>query len=145
MGQTSGVGLVEVYDNDQAADSALANISIRGFVEIADNVMIGGFTLGGNSNPSRVAVRSLGPSLTDSGLSNVLADPTLELHNANGAVMISNGDWQSDPVSAGQRTGFAESERIRHLRPAATGQFTAILAGKNGTVGIGLVEIYNVK
>jgi hypothetical protein len=148
-GQTTGVGLVEIYDNSQAADSALANISTRGFVQMADNVMIGGFTLGGNNKPSRVAVRGVGPSLAQFGLSDVLADPTLELHNANGTVMISNDNWTDDPVMATALTvnGLApqdghESGIFASLPP---GQFTVILAGKNGGVGIGLVEIYNVK
>jgi uncharacterized repeat protein (TIGR01451 family) len=150
VGQTTGVGLVEVYDNNQALDSDLANISTRGFVLTGDNVMIGGFTLGGNNNATRIAVRGLGPSLTNSGLSNVLADPTLELHNANGTIMVSNDDWQSDAVSAAALTanGLAlpnpkESGIFTSLAPP--GQFTAILAGKNGGTGIGLVEIYNLK
>ena len=150
VGQTAGVGLVEVYDNGQAVNSQLANISTRGFVLTADNVMIGGFTLGGTSNPTRIAVRALGPSLTGSGLTNVLADPTLELYNANGTVMVSNDDWQSDPTSAGQLTanGLAlpnpkESGIFTSLAPP--GQFTAIVAGKDGTIGIALVEIYNLK
>lgn len=150
VGQTAGVGLVEVYDNGQAIDAQLANISTRGFVLTADNVMIGGFTLGGTSNPTRIAVRALGPSLTGSGLSSVLDDPTLELYNANGTVMVSNDDWQSDPTSAGQLTanGLAlphpkESGIFTSLAPP--GQFTAIVAGKDGTIGIALVEIYNLK
>ena len=148
-GQTSGIGLVEIYDNNQAVDAQLANISTRGVVQTADNVMIGGFTLGGNNNPSRVAVRALGPSLTSSGLTNVLADPTLQLRNENGTIMISNDDWQSDPVSAGQLS--ANGLALPHPKEAGifatlpAGQFTAILAGKDGGIGIGLVEIYNVR
>ena len=46
----TGVGLVEIYDTNQAADSQLANISTRGFVQTGNNVMIGGFILGGGSN-----------------------------------------------------------------------------------------------
>jgi hypothetical protein len=150
VGGTSGIGLVEVYDNDAAVNSELANISTRGFVQTADAVMIGGFVLGGNNNPTNIAVRALGPSLASFGLSNLLADPTLELHNANGTVMISNDDWLSDPVSAAQLTanGLAlsdpkESGIFAALAPP--GQFTAIVAGKNGGIGIALVEIYNVK
>jgi len=150
VGGTTGIGLVEVYDNNQAVDSALANISTRGFVKIGDEVMIGGFVLGGNNNPTRIAVRALGPSLSNFGLANVLADPTLELHNANGTIMISNDDWLSDPVSAAQLTanGLAlsdpkESGIFTALAPP--GQFTAIVAGKNGGIGIALVEIYNLK
>ena len=150
VGQTTGIGLVEVYDNNQAVDSALANISTRGFVRTGNEVMIGGFVLGGNNLPTRIAVRALGPSLAGAGLSNVLADPTLELHNANGTIMISNDDWQSDPTAAAQLTanGLAlpdpkESGIFTSLAPP--GQFTAIVAGKNGGVGIALVEIYNLK
>jgi hypothetical protein len=149
-GNTTGVGLVEVYDNNQAVDSELANISTRGFVLTGNEVMIGGFTLGGTSTPTDIAVRALGPSLTSAGLSNVLADPTLELHNADGTIMISNDDWTDDPVSAAQLTahGLAlsdpkESGIFTTLAPP--GQFTAIVAGKNGGVGIALVEIYHVQ
>jgi hypothetical protein len=150
VGETTGIGLVEVYDNDQAVDSVLANISTRGFVQTGNEVMIGGFMLGGSSNPTDIAVRALGPSLNSSGLSNVLEDPTLELHNANGTIMVSNDDWQSDPVSAAALTanGLAlpdpkEAGIFTSLAPP--GQFTAILAGKNGGIGIGLVEIYNLR
>jgi hypothetical protein len=147
---TSGVGLIEVYDNNQATDSELANISTRGFVQLGDEVMIGGFTLGGSNTPTDIAVRALGPSLAGNGLSTVLADPTLELHNANGTIMVSNDDWQSDLVSAANLTahGLAlpdpkESGIYTSLAPP--GQFTAIVAGKNGGVGIALVEIYNLR
>lgn len=150
VGQTSGIGLVEIYDNDQAIDSDLANISTRGFVQIADEVMIGGFTLGGNNNPTRIAVRALGPSLSSFGLVNLLADPTLELHNANGTIMVSNDNWMDDPVSAVELTanGLAlpdtmESGIFTDLAPP--GQFTAIVAGKDGGIGIALVEIYNLR
>jgi hypothetical protein len=147
-GQTTGIGTVEVYDNDPEADSQLANISTRGFVQTGDNVMIGGFMLGLGSGNVQVAVRGLGPSLSQFGLSNLLADPTLELHDSNGTTLASNDDWQSDAVSAGQLTahGLAlpnskESGIFTSLPPGA---FTAILAGKTGGIGIGLVEIYNL-
>jgi len=149
-GGTTGVGTVEVYDANSAADAELANISTRGFVRTGNEVMIAGFILGANSSPTNMAVRGLGPSLSNSGLSNVLADPTLELHNANGTIMVSNDDWLDDPLSAAKLTahGLAlpntkESGIFTSLAPP--GQFTAVLAGKNGGVGIGLVEIYNVK
>ena len=146
----TGIGLVEVYDNDQSADSDLANISTRGFVQTGDNVMIGGFVLGGNNNGTRIAVRALGPSLSGVGLANVLADPTLELHNANGTIMISNDNWQSDSASATLLTAHGlglsnPNESGIFIVSAPPGQFTAIVAGKNGTIGIALVEIYNVK
>jgi hypothetical protein len=150
VNQTMGVGLVEIYDTDQALDSDLANISTRGFVQVADEVMIGGFTLGGNNNATRMAVRALGPSLSSAGLANLLQDPTLELYNANGTIMVSNDNWKDDAVSAAHLTanGLAlpndlESGIFTDLAPP--GQFTAIVAGKNGGIGIALVEIYNLR
>ena len=71
----TGVGLVEVYDLDRTANSNLANISTRGFVQTGDNVMIGGFILTG-TGMRKVIVRAIGPSLPVPG---ALADPTLEL------------------------------------------------------------------
>jgi hypothetical protein len=148
-GETSGVGLIEVYDNNQAVDSQLANISTRGFVRAGSNVMIGGFILGGSSSPSRIAVRGIGPSLNEFGLTNLLADPTLELHDANGATLVANDDWLDDQASAVQLIavglGLHDSKESGIFTSLPAGQFTAILAGKNGGIGIGLVEIYNLK
>ena len=140
---------MEIYDVDQAASSQLANISTRGFVQAGANVMIGGFILGGSSNNTGIAVRGIGPSLAQFGLSPVLADPTLDLFDAHGTRLISNDNWQDDPASAGQLTahGLAPQNPLEAgifaLLPP--GAFTAILAGKNGGTGIGLVEIYNLQ
>lgn len=148
----TGVGVVEVYDvNQPQANSELANISTRGFVQTGENVMIGGFILSGppqSGNNTTIAVRGIGPALSQLGLSNVLADPTLELRDSNGMLLIANDNWQDDPISAAQLSanGLAlqnalESGIVASLPPGA---FTAILAGKNGGAGIGLVEIYNL-
>jgi hypothetical protein len=149
IGETTGIGLMEIYDNDQAVDSAMANISTRGFVETGNDVLIGGFILGGSTNSTHVAVRALGPSLASFGLTNLLADPTLELHNANGATLVSNDDWQSDSTSAALLTanglGLPNPKESGIFTSLPPGQFTAIVAGKNGTTGIGLVEIYDLR
>jgi hypothetical protein len=143
-----GVGLVEIYDTSQGTGSQLANISTRGFVRTGNNVMIGGFILGGGSNETRIVVRGIGPSLAQFGLSPVLTDPTLELRNADGALLLSNDDWQDDSASAAQLVSrnlapqHPKESGIFALLPP--GAFTAILAGKSGGTGIGLVEIYNV-
>jgi hypothetical protein len=145
--QGTGVGLVEVYDTNTSSNSQLANISTRGLVQTAENVMIGGFILGGSSSNTRVALRGIGPSLAQFGLSPVLADPTLELHDSNGATLIANDDWQEDPVSAGQLSAanlaLSDPKESGIFTVLPPGQFTAILAGKNGGIGIGLVELYN--
>ncbi|HSH37792.1 MAG TPA: hypothetical protein VK993_03320, partial [Chthoniobacterales bacterium] len=95
FGSSTGVGLIELYDLAQASNSRLANISTRGFVQTADNAMIGGFIMGGSPGAGgRVVVRALGPSLAESGVSNALADPTVELYDSNGAVLATNNDWK---------------------------------------------------
>jgi hypothetical protein len=134
---TTGVGLVEIYDLDQAATSRLANISTRAFVGAGDRVTIGGFILGGGES-AQVEIYGVGPSLAASGVSGVLADPTLELRDSNGVLLASNDNCGAISIHP---LDPAEACIEISLPPGA---FTVILAGKNGGTGIGLVEIYNV-
>lgn len=139
-----GVAVVEAYDLQQTPNSKLANISTRGFVDLDDNVMIGGFIVGGTSN---YVVRGLGPSLGNAGIMNPLVNPTIELRNGSGALLTENDDWQSAQDAAQiQAVGLApndpnESALFANL-PA--GAYTAILRGKDNSTGVGLVEIYNL-
>ncbi|HZE56783.1 MAG TPA: Ig-like domain-containing protein [Chthoniobacterales bacterium] len=147
-GNTAGVGIVEVFDNNQAANSQLAQISTRGLVQGGNSVMIAGFILGGSQNPTHVAIRGIGPSLGQFGINNPLPDPTLELHDGNGTLLIANDNWLDDPVSAAQLTAnglaLSNTKESGIFTTLPAGQFTAILAGKNGS-GIGVVEAYNLK
>jgi hypothetical protein len=143
----SGVALIEVYNLNQAASSRLDNISTRAFISTGDDIVIAGFILGGQSGPDRVIVRGIGPSLTTAGVPDALADPTLELHDNNGALLVANNDWQDDPIQASELTsaGLApssnlESGIVTNLPP---GLYTALLAGGNNGSGIGLVEVYD--
>jgi len=153
----TGVGLVEVYELDNPGtvpSSFLRNISSRSVVLTADDVMIGGFIVQG-SGPKRVIVRAIGPELSRYGVQNVLTDPTLELHNAAGALIASNDNWQTtviggiitkDQVMDIQSSGHAptepsESAIIADLPP---GRYTAIVRGKNIIVGVALVEVYDL-
>jgi hypothetical protein len=145
-----GVGLVEVYDLDGAANARLANISTRGFVQTADNVMIGGFALGGSSiNPAKVVVRALGPSLAQNGITNTLSNPTLQLFDSNGQSVAFNDNWQDDPSQAAQLVALniappnaAESAIVAMLPP---GLYSAVVAGQGGGIGIGLIEVYAIQ
>jgi hypothetical protein len=146
--QTTGVALLEIYDLDKEVDSKLANISTRGLVLTGNNVLIGGFIFGGNTANTSVVVRAIGPSLSKAGLSNTLTDPTLELHDANGNVLASNDDWKDDEAQAHlikiiglAPTDDRESALAITLPP---GGYTAVVFGKNGGTGVGLVEIYNL-
>jgi hypothetical protein len=147
-GNSTGVGLVEAYDLSQNSASVLANISTRGLVETDANVMIAGVIVGPNDrgNPTLV-FRGLGPSLSASGVSKPLQDPMIELHDANGAMIASNDDWQTDPsASFVVASGLApsdsrESALYRQVTPAA---YTVVLRGKDNTIGAGLVEVYRL-
>jgi hypothetical protein len=151
----TGIGVVEVYDLDQAANSELANISSRGFVDINNDVMIGGLIVGGANTDGKatVLVRALGPSLTGSGVQDVLPDPVLELHDSNGATLTTNDNWkindqtQQSQESAIRATAIAPTNDLEGalVVTLSPGAYTAIVRGKNNTVGVGLVEVYNLK
>ena len=146
-GNTSGVALVEVYDLNQGVDSKLANLSTRAFVSTGDNIVIAGFMLGGNSSDDRIVVRGIGPSLTAAGVPNALANPTLELRDSNGTLLIANNDWQDNPVQAAEITaaGLAPTNNLESALAATLppGLYTALLAGLNNGTGIGVVEVYD--
>jgi glucose/arabinose dehydrogenase len=146
--QTSGVGLVEIYDTDPAASSQLANISTRGLVQTGNNVMIGGFILGGHDANVQVAVRGIGPSLSKFGLNGVLADPVLELRDSNGTLLNANDNWTDDPFSAAELMAHGLALQDDHeagiFASLPPGAFTAIMAGQNGGTGLALVEIYSL-
>jgi hypothetical protein len=144
---TSGVGLIEIYDLDQTVATKLANISTRALVGTGDNILIAGFILGGNGPNDQIVVRALGPSLTAFGVPNALANPRLELRDNNGAILIANNDWQDDPAQAAELSaaGFAPSNTLEAAAAVTLppGQYTALVLGdKNGT-GVGLVEVYD--
>jgi plastocyanin len=143
----TGIGLVEVYDLDQSESSQLANISTRASVQTGNNVMIGGFILGGGGANTTVLIRALGPSLTQFGITGALSDPMLELHDSNGAVVGSNNNWKETQESEIEATGLqpsddAESALLETLGPSA---YTAIVTGQGGVTGVGLVEVYRLQ
>ncbi len=144
----TGVGLVEVYDLDQTVNSTLANISTRGLVETGDKVMIGGFIIGGGGGTvSTIVVRAIGPSLSDAGVANPLQDPTLELHNIDGAIVAENDNWKDGPdqqTISDDGLAPANDAESALLATLAPGAYTAIVQGAGDTTGVGLVEVYNL-
>jgi len=144
---TTGIGLVEVYDIDQTSFSDLANLSTRGFVGSGDNVMIGGFIVGGGNGAARVMIRAIGPSLAAAGISNPLQNPTLTLRDGNGALLNSNNDWLDDNGTEIYETGIAPNNTAESaiVMTLPAGHYTAVLAGANGGTGVGLVEFYHLQ
>ena len=135
---TTGVGLIEVYDLNSDSGSKLANISTRAFVQTGTNIMIAGFALGRGTAQDRIVVRGLGPSLQ--GIADTLQDPHLELRNSNGTLLLANDDWAHDKPQAAelqekelQPQHPFESASVASLAPGA---YTALLSGLNNGTGV---------
>jgi mono/diheme cytochrome c family protein len=139
-GNTTGVGLLEIYDLDRGVGPGVLNISTRGRVDVGDNVLIGGLIVAGQTS-QKVIVRAIGPSLPVTGK---LADPTLELHDGNGGLLASNDNWRTDQEAEIIATTIPplndlESAIVATLPPA---NYTAVVRGVNNTAGVAVVEVY---
>jgi hypothetical protein len=123
----------------------LGNISTRLQVGTGDNVLIAGFQIAG-STAKQLVLRAIGPTLAQFGLSNPMQDPTLDLHDSSGIRIAFNDDWrdasnaQSIPQNLQPTNGF-ESALLVTLNP---GGYTAILRGFNNSIGLALVEVYEI-
>jgi hypothetical protein len=140
-GSSTGAALVEVYDLEAGSDSRLANISTRGLVQTGDDILIAGMIFDGQL-ARKTMVRAIGPSLRRV---DALADPTLELRDANGGLVAANDNWQDAPnkqeiiATTIAPSNSLESAILQTLSPA---RYTAIVRGVNNTVGLALVEAY---
>jgi len=140
----TGIGLIDVYQLDTST-SIFSNLSTRGFVGTGENVLIGGLIIG-SGEPPVIVLRAIGPTLSSFGIAQPLQDPTLELRDANGALIAFDNDW-SENTPTGikatllQPTDKRESAIIASLAP---GNYTAIVRGKGGTTGVALVEAYRL-
>ena len=145
----TGTGIVEIYDLGAwpADPGRLVNLSTRGQVELNDDALIGGFIVRGDTQ-ARVIVRAIGPDLTALGVPGALQNPTLELRDRNGTLLASNDDWRDGPQEQEiEDTQLAPNDE-RNSAIVATlfpGQFTAIVRGKEGEAGLGLIEFYDLK
>lgn len=142
----SGTGTLVLGGTPTPAPAQLLNISTRLRVQTGDNVLIGGFIVTG-TDPKKVILRAIGPSL---GIANppvpgALADTILELHESDGTV-VTNDNWKDTQEAEVMATTIPptndlESAIVATLDPGA---YTAIVSGKNGTTGLGLVEAYDL-
>ena len=149
-----GVPDVGAFEFNGVPPSILGNISTRAFVQTGDNVMIGGFIVQG-TEPKRVIIRAIGPELIQYGVPNAMSNPTLELHDATGALIASNDDWPRT-IIGGIITGnqVREIQASRHaprdgresaiIADLPPGNYTAIVRGVNDTTCVGLVEVYDL-
>lgn len=141
-GASRGVALFELYNLDRAQGS-VANISTRGRVETGDQVMIGGFIIGG-STATKVIVRAIGPSLVGEGVPDALLDPTIELYDRDGTLVSANDNWRSNQEGAiidstVPPNDDREAAIVGTLTPGA---YSAVVRGQNETTGVALFEVY---
>ena len=145
-------GLLGISQPASAADGEFVNLSTRGWVGTGNDVGIVGFIIEDGSR--EVLIQALGPELVNRGISNALADPVLTVTNttdrANPMELMVNDNWEdsqgqlvsdlwggSPPLSAGSLS----SAVVLTLEP---GNYTAKVEGKNGTVGVAIVEVFAV-
>lgn len=141
---SSGIALVEVYDPAPESGSRLAQVSTRGSVRTDDDILIGGFIV--LNSATEVLLRAIGPELTAVGISHALENPTLELRDANAALIEANDDWESDNEQAIIDTGVPPRDQRESaiVRTVVPGSYTALVRGKADTSGTALVEIYRL-
>jgi hypothetical protein len=146
--ESSGIGLVEIYDIERGSASRLANLSTRGIVQTGNSVLIGGFIMGPSpAGAGRIVVRALGPSFKDQ-LASALEDPTLELRNPNGELVAQNDNWKDSQQADLERSGLAptnDAESAIFFPALEPNSYTAIVRGKSGAFSLGLVEIYQLQ
>jgi hypothetical protein len=137
----TGTAVVQVYDLDNSANSQLANISTRGYVQTGDNVLFAGTIVVG-ATPQKVIIRALGPSVPVVGR---MSDPTLDLYDGNGTLLESNDNWvDSSNKQAIKDSGIPPNHDLESaiVRTLPLGTYTAIVRSFDGTPGIGVVEVY---
>jgi len=142
----SGIGLIELYDLSANDPGELGNLSVRGEVKTDDNVLFDGVILRGGT-PKRVVFRALGPSLMAKGVPESLQDPTLEVHDGNGALLRSNDNWKDAPnMTEIEASGLAPTDDHESaiLLTLPSGSYTSIVRGVNRTTGIALAEAYKL-
>jgi hypothetical protein len=149
---TQGISLAEIYElYGPGLNSKLGNISGRGFVGSGDDVLISGFIVG-DVGSSTVVVRALGPSLASFGVSDPLSDPILTIYDSKGSIIATNDNWKISDTGGSQQAEIEattippkEDHESAILVTLAPGNYTAIIRDKNQSVGIGIVEAYNLQ
>jgi Putative Ig domain len=142
LGNTVGTGVVDAYDLSPASPARLANIATRGLIQAGDKLMIAGFIV--QNGPVKAVIRAIGPSLSAFGITNALADTTLQLRDVNGAIVRENDNWKSDQKAELETTGLQPTDDLEAalVETIPPGQYTAQVRGKNDSAGIGVVQVY---
>jgi hypothetical protein len=148
---STGVAMAEMYDADTGApNSALVNISARAKVATGDNVLITGFVVSGTSSET-VLIRGIGPGLRGHGIGNALSNTKVTLFDSTGAQITADAGWGNDPwiSGCGDRVGAFPMDRdsldSALLVTIPPGAYTAQITSTDGSTGVGLAEVYEVR
>jgi hypothetical protein len=142
----TGEGLVGVFEVDHP-EVPLIDIATRGNVLGGDDVLIGGFVIGGDA-PRTVVITATGPSLFAAGITHPLENPALTLvRSSDRSIVAANVGWQNAANAAEiEQAGFAPAD-LRESAIMATlapGAYTAIVSGVSGATGVAVVAVYEV-
>lgn len=149
---SSGVVLVEAYDLETETTPRLVNVSARNFAGTGSQTLIAGFVIDG-TEPMRVLIRGVGPTLTDFGVPHVVADPKLDLHstiNQSDTLVATNDDWSDEPgvasasAAAGAFPLHDSSYDAAIVMTLPPGLYSAHVSGLNGSTGEALIEVYEL-
>lgn len=140
---SAGVALFELYDLE-AAKGRIANVSTRSRVEPGENVMIGGFILGGTTGAQKVIIRAIGPSLVASGVGDALLNPRLDVYDGYGSVVASNDNWRSSQETEIIATGLApaDNREAAIVSSFIQGAYSVVIQGSTGGSGVALFEVF---
>lgn len=151
-GAGTGLAMAEVYDADETKEPAgrLVNLSARAHAGPGDGVLIVGFVISGDV-PLQVLVRAVGPALSSQGVSSALSNPQLNVYRGD-TLVKHNDDWAgtAELTAAFKQTGaFAlrdpNSKDAALIVTLAPGAYTAIVSGVDGSDGIALAEVYEMR
>ena len=149
VGGATGIALAEVYEVVSSSPEII-NISTRAFVGPGSSVEIGGFVISG-SQPAKVLVRAVGPTLSEFGVAGILAQPSLSIMDSSGKTIATNTGWATNSNAAAIAAETATvgafalpsgSTDCALLVTLSPGAYTALVSGVSGTSGVALVEVY---
>lgn len=148
-GTGPGIVLVEGYDTTPESGARLSNLSARNFVGTGENILIVGFVVAGMGD-HRVLIRAVGPKLTAFGLTDVLADPKLEVYNAAKGKVGENDNWDSSLASTFAAVGafpldVASKDAAVVVSLPGGSSYTVQVSGSDGGTGEALVELYELR
>ena len=121
------------------------DLSTRLRVETGQHLGIAGFIINGSTS-KKVIVRTLGPTLGQFGVVDVLQDPAISLFNSSNNLIAANDNWMTDQQAEIQASGFApgDSREPAIVQSLAPGAYTAVVRGVNGTSGTALLEVHDL-